>query len=128
MSANILQINFNFSSSRAEYEAASEPGAAFIAGVPGLGWKIWLMNEVLAEAGGIYLFHDEAAAQGFAAQVEAMLKNDPRFSSISIKQFGVIESLTTVTRGPIAPAHVETFGQLAAEALATVPSLTPVGA
>ncbi|MBM4028626.1 MAG: hypothetical protein FJ280_25000 [Planctomycetes bacterium] len=44
-----------------------------------------------------------AAAQGFAAQVAAMLGDVPQYTNVSIKQFGVIESLTAITRGPIAP-------------------------
>ena len=129
MSTTILQINFDFAGLWADYETGNAPGAAQIAGVPGLGWKIWLKNATTGEAGGIYLFHDEAAAQGFAAQVGAMLKDVPQYTNVSIKQFGVIEALTAITRGPIAPAtRAATFGQMAAEALAVVPSLTPVEA
>lgn len=102
MSATILQVNFNFSGTRADYEAASLPNAAPIAAIPGLVWKIWPMNEAAHEAGGIYLFDDEAAAQGFAQQLEAMLRGSPAFNNISIKQFGVSESLTAITRGPLA--------------------------
>jgi predicted small metal-binding protein len=101
MSATILQINFNFGGSWAEYEAGNAAGAAQIAGIPGLGWKIWLKNAATGEAGGIYLFHDATAAQGFATQVAGMLKEMPGISNISIKQFGVIESLTAITRGPL---------------------------
>ncbi len=101
MAKSILQVNFIFSGSRAEYEAASLPNAAPIAAVPGLIWKIWLMNEAAHEAGGAYLFDDETAAQGFAQQLEAMLRGAPSFSNISIKQFGVIEALTAITRGPL---------------------------
>jgi rhodanese-related sulfurtransferase len=127
MSASILQINFDFDGSWAEYETANEPGAAQIAAMPGLGWKVWLKNAATGEAGGIYLFHDEAAAQGFAAQVAGMLKEMPGVSNVSIKHFGVIEALTAITRGPIAPpAH--TFGEMAAEAMAAVPHIAPAEA
>ncbi|QLQ04640.1 MAG: YdhR family protein [Anaerolineae bacterium] len=78
MSQSLLQVNFNFSGTRADYEAASLPNAAPIAAIPGLVWKIWPMNEAAHEAGGIYLFDDEAAAQGFAQQLEAMLRGSPR--------------------------------------------------
>ncbi len=128
MAQTILQINFNFDGAWAEYERANTPGAAQIAGIPGLGWKIWLKNTATGEAGGIYLFHDDAAAEGFAAQVAAMLGDAPQYTNISIKQFGVIEALTATTRGPIAPTQPKTFGQMAAEALAVVPSLTPAEA
>lgn len=129
MSATILQINFDYDGSWAEYEEANAAGASQIAGVPSLAWKIWLKNTAKGEAGGIYLFHDEAAALGFAAQVGAFFEATPQYTSVSIKHFGVIESLTAITRGPIAPAgRAATFGQMAAAALAVVPSLTPAEA
>jgi rhodanese-related sulfurtransferase len=127
MSASIVQINFDYDGSWAEYEKSNEPGAHVIAGIPGLGWKVWLKNAATGEAGGIYLFHDEAAAQGFAAQVEGMLNAVPQYSNVSIKHFGVIEPLTAITRGPTAqPAH--TFSQMAAEAMIVVPHITPAEA
>jgi rhodanese-related sulfurtransferase len=129
MSATILQINFDYDGSWAEYEEANAAGAGQIAGVPGLRWKIWLKNAATSEAGGIYLFHDEAAATEFATLAAGMLAEMPQVANASIKQFGVIESLTAVTRGPIAPARrAATFGQMAAEAFAVVPGVTPAQA
>lgn len=103
MSATILQINFSFEGSWEEYESGNAAGAAQIAAIPGLGWKVWLKNAATSEAGGLYLFHDESAAQGFAAQAVIMLKELRGVSNVSIKEFAVIESLTAITRGPIAP-------------------------
>jgi hypothetical protein len=103
MTSNIVQINFNFAGTRAEYEAACLPGAPHLAAIPGLNWKIWLMNEAASEAGGIYLFDDAAAAEGFAAQVVGMLPA-PAFVNVSIKRFEPIEALTAITRGPILKA------------------------
>lgn len=37
MSATILQINFSFAGSWADYETGNAAGAAQIAGIPGLG-------------------------------------------------------------------------------------------
>lgn len=128
MTPTILQINFNFSSTRADYEAASAQAASFIASVPGLAWKIWPMNEERSEAGGIYLFETAEAAGAFAVQLEAMLRADPSFSNLSIKQFDVIEGLTAITRGPVAPARATTFAGMAAAAMATVPSVAPAEA
>ena len=65
MSGKILQINFKFKVSSAEYVAAVNPMAANIAEVPGLLWKVWLMNETDHEAGGIYWFNDAASLQAY---------------------------------------------------------------
>lgn len=127
MSEAILQINFDYDGSWAEYEEANAAGASQIAGVPGLVWKIWLKNTATGEAGGIYLFHDQAAAQAFAAQAAAMLGAVPQYTNVSIKQFGMLEALTAVTRGPVATdSQVATFAQMAAAGFATLPIITPV--
>ena len=124
MSHTIVQVNFTFSGSRSSYEAATLPMAGQLAGVPGLSWKVWLMNEGTHEAGGIYLFGDANAAQVFAQQLEAMLRGDPSFSGVGIKQFDVLEAHSIVTRG--LPKRQRTFGDMAAEAMAVVPAISPV--
>lgn len=126
MSHTIVQVNFTFSGSRSGYEATTLPMAGQLAGMPGLNWKVWLMNEARQEAGGIYLFANADAAQDFTPQLEAMLRSDPSFSAVSIKQFDVLEAHSIVTRG--LPKRSRTFGEMAAEALAEVPAVSPVEA
>lgn len=105
MSEKILQLNLNFSISRAELEAAWLEVAQPIAEVPGLRWKVWLMNEAEQEAGGVYLFESEAAAQSYlAGPIVAVLKSSPAVSNISAKLFDVLESHTAITRGPVKSA------------------------
>jgi putative monooxygenase ydhR len=55
----ILQINFKLSVAAAEYRKICESVVQTIAHVPGLVWKVWLLNERAGEAGGIYFFQDE---------------------------------------------------------------------
>jgi len=105
MSEKILQLNLNFSISRAELEAAWIEVAQPIADIPGLRWKVWLMNEAEHEAGGIYLFESEAAAQSYlAGPIVAALKSSPVVSNISAKLFDVLENHTAITRGPVKSA------------------------
>jgi hypothetical protein len=102
MSPKILQVNLKFSISRAELEAAWLEAAQPIADVPGLHWKVWLMNESEHEAGGIYLFESEDAAQAYlAGPIVGALKSSPAVSNISAKLFDVLESHTAITRGPV---------------------------
>jgi hypothetical protein len=99
MSATILQINYKLSGPRAEYEKENLPYAQPIADIPGLRWKVWIINEVQSEAGGIYLFDDDAAVQAFMdGPIIAEMRGDP---TLSIKPFDVIAELTTITRGPV---------------------------
>ena len=63
MSERILQLNFKFNISGAEFKRAVAPLADDIAAVSGLRWKVWMINEEESEAGGIYLFDNEASIQ-----------------------------------------------------------------
>jgi len=102
MAPKILQINMTFSIPPAELRRAWLGEAKPIADTPGLRWKIWLMNEQRREAGGVYLFDDNAVAQAFLdGPVVAGLRNDPTLSNLSVKQFDVMEEHTTITRGPV---------------------------
>lgn len=107
MSASILQLNFKFDVSRAEYEQAVSALADDFAKVPGLLWKIWLMNESADEAGGIYLFEDELSLTSYLdGPLAAAVKTHPALSDLSVKRFEVMEELTSITRGPVPTAHV----------------------
>ncbi len=102
MSEQILQINFKFNVSGEEYEKAVTPVAEPIAAVKGLRWKVWFVNEADKEAGGIYLFDNEASVQAYlAGQIVANIKSNPMLTDISAKVFDVMHNLTAVTRGPL---------------------------
>jgi len=99
MAAKILQINYRLNGPRAEYEKENLPYAQPIADIPGLRWKVWIIDEARSEAGGIYLFDDDAAARSFVdGPIIAEMRGDP---TLSIKSFDVIADLTTITRGPV---------------------------
>ncbi len=102
MSGRILQVNFKFNVSRIEYEQAVAPMAAPVAAVDGLRWKIWLMNEQEREAGGIYLFDNEAAANHYVeGPIVAQVVSHPALHSFNVKQFDVMGDVTAVTHGPV---------------------------
>ena len=102
MSGKIVQINFKFNVSSAEYEEAVSALVNEIAAVEGLRWKVWLMNESDSEAGGIYLFDDEATAMAYlAGPIVSQVTSHPALSEFSVKQFDVMSRLTEITRGPV---------------------------
>jgi hypothetical protein len=102
MSQKILQINFKFSIPPAEYEQAVAPLAGAVAETPGLAWKVWLINAADREAGGIYLFDDEASMQAYlGGPIVAGVKSHPALSDITAKVFDVSEEQTLITRGPV---------------------------
>ena len=99
MSAKILQISYKLNGPRAEYEKENLPYGQPIADLPGLRWKVWIINEAKSEAGGIYLFDNDAAVKAFVdGPIIAEMKGDP---TLSIKAFDVMPELTAITRGPV---------------------------
>jgi hypothetical protein len=102
MSPQVLQINYKFSGSGSDFEREFGPVAAEISRVPGLRWKLWLFDEAESRGGGIYLFDDEAALQGYlSGPIVAALKSHPAFSDLNVQAFTVLEQPTTLTRGPV---------------------------
>ena len=102
MAQTVLQINFKFAGSRAEYLEMFHDVAAQIAATPGLRWKVWPWNSEEQVGGGIYLFEDAASVQAYLeGPIAAGLGQNPALSEISVKQFEVLDSLTEITRGPV---------------------------
>ena len=102
MSPQLLQINYKFNGSRADFEREFGPVATEVAKVPGLRWKVWLINEAESSGGGCYLFDDEASLLDYlGGPVIAALKSHPAFSQLSVQTFEVLEGPTAVTRGPV---------------------------
>ena len=102
MSKKILQLNFKFNVSKSEYEQAASSLADEFAAVDGLIWKIWLMNEVESEAGGIYLFDNESSLKAYLeGPLAAQVKSHPALSDMSAKVFDVMDDVTAITRGPV---------------------------
>ena len=105
MAGRMLQVNFKYSVSGSEYKQAVAPLAGDIAAVSGLRWKVWMINEADSEAGGIYLFDDEASVHAFLnGPIVAQVTSHPAFSEFSVKQFDVHEDVSEITRGPISEA------------------------
>ena len=102
MSKTVLQINFKFSVSPAELAEAFAPLAEPIAKVPGLRWKIWSLDEATSEFAGLYLFDDPDSVQAYLeGPIIAGVSKHPALSDFSIKQFGVIDEFSAITRGPV---------------------------
>jgi len=102
MSGKLLQINFKLRVPAADYVAEVTSMAEDIARVPGLLWKVWLMNESENEAGGIYWFVDEASLQSYLdGPIVAAVASHPALEQISVKAFDNLSGLSEITRGPV---------------------------
>lgn len=73
----ILQINFKLNVAPAEYRKLCKSVAQTIADVPGLLWKVWLLNEQDGEAGGIYLFQEQSLTAYLSGPIIRQIKSPP---------------------------------------------------
>ena len=102
MASCVLQTNFTFTVSADEFQAAAEPLAEAFAAVPGLLWKVWLLNPQTREAGGVYLFENEDALAAFLdGPLVAGMRAHPAIEGITVRQLPVWEYPSAVTRAPI---------------------------
>ena len=101
----VLQINFNLNVPVAEYQKLADSVDEAFLDVPGLEWKIWLLNPAAQEAGGIYLFDSQASLDAYLnGPLVAQLRGLTAIRNVSMKQFEVMPEITAVTRGPVEAA------------------------
>lgn len=102
MALMLLQIDFlDTRPVNADKTAILTPLAQNIAQTPGLIWKIWTENPDTQEAGGIYLFEDEACLDAYLAMHTARLQS-MGIENINAKKFQVNALLTQITKGATA--------------------------
>jgi hypothetical protein len=98
----ILQINFKLNVPPAEYHNSCRALAQLVAGVPGLQWKVWILNEKENEAGGVYFFNSDQALENYlSGPIVTQVKSHPALRELSAKRFDVMEDVTALTRGPV---------------------------
>jgi hypothetical protein len=104
MDTRILQINFTLEGmTPAEFAEGCRPFAKPIAAVPGLRWKIWLVNDEERRAGGIYQFDDERTLRDYLdGPIIAAVRSHPHVRNLEVRQFSVMPDLSAVTRAPLA--------------------------
>lgn len=103
MSAKILQLNFALNVTGTEYKDIVTPLADQFAALPGLIWKIWMIDPAAQQAGGIYVFEDDAPLTAFLqGPLATACMVHPALRDFSAKTFDIIEDLTAITRGPVA--------------------------
>jgi hypothetical protein len=101
----ILQINFNLNAPVGQYQKMADSVAHAFLDVPGLRWKIWLLNPAAQEAGGIYLFDSQASLDAYLnGPLVAQLRGLTSIRNISMKQFDVMQEATALTSGPVEAA------------------------
>ena len=101
MAEKVLQVNFKYNVPTEALIKGTVGSAGTIASKLGLRWKIWIHNDETQEAGGLYLFEDDASADAYTEWVTEQLEKNPAASDISVKKFDINEDATAITRGPV---------------------------
>jgi rhodanese-related sulfurtransferase len=133
MSQKILHINARLAVPPEEFERDNgAESAQGLVDVPGLLWKIAYLNRESMEAGGFYLFEDEATMQNYLdGPIVAQLSGYPLWADMSIKKLDILVEFSEAVRAPIGKKYaleeksIKTFNQMAAEAFASVPIVKP---
>jgi hypothetical protein len=101
MSSNVnLQIQFDLRCSPAEYRGLADRVADAVAAVPGLLWKVWIIDEDRGRAGGVYLFANRAAATAYLeGPIVTQLRANPALSGVEVRLFDVLDGPSLLTRG-----------------------------
>jgi hypothetical protein len=98
----LVQVNYRFDMTPEAYQGAVEPYAEVVAAVPGLRWKIWLIDEEKREAAGIYLFEGTAQAQAYLeGPILSPFLDNPAIHDVTVKQSSIVDAPTAITHGPV---------------------------
>jgi Putative mono-oxygenase ydhR len=102
MTKKILTTKFNYSMPTEELKKNMPAAAPEFSEIPGCCWKIWLINEDLKEAGGVYLFESPTELEQFLnSNLLASVANNPAFSNFEINTFGIEEAASVITGAPL---------------------------
>lgn len=97
----LLQMDFPFNGpGKDEMDRTLKDLSKSIAEYPGVIWKIWTVNEDTHEAGGLYLFEDEASLKAYVKMHTERLKSFG-VTEANAKIFEIPEVLTKITWGPV---------------------------
>ena len=90
----LLAVTFRYEGSDNVYQSLINILAGSVANAPGLIWKIWLVNEAEAEAGGLYLFSTREALQSYL-QVPALgaIRHRAGVTDFSVKTFDTLNKI-----------------------------------
>jgi hypothetical protein len=102
MSQQVIQVNFQFKDSVENYKISAAAIAEVFANLPGLQWKIWLINEERKEGGGIYLFADKESADNYInSALFKKISANPEFTNFHAKQFDTLGEPGIITHAPL---------------------------
>jgi hypothetical protein len=102
MAKKVLTTRFNYSKPSEELKKIMPALAYKFSEIPGCCWKIWLINEDLKKAGGVYLFESASDLEQFLnSDLFASVRNNPDLSHFEVNTFSVEEAASVITGAPM---------------------------
>jgi hypothetical protein len=81
-----------------EWEQLANSYAPAFDGLPGLRWKIWLLNAEDAEVAGVYLFEDEVSLRAYLhGPIVESLKTASWLRDLQLREYGIMAAETERT-------------------------------
>jgi hypothetical protein len=102
MKKKVLTTRFNYSMPTTEFKKMMPIVAPQFSAIPGCCWKIWLINEIQKEAGGVYLFESATELEQFLnSNLLVSVTSHPALSNFEAYTFGVEEEASLITGAPL---------------------------
>lgn len=98
---HIQIVNFNLRNvTPADYEKLCSQIAPQFAALSGLISKVWLADPASNTFGGIYTWEDRAACENYKkSDLFKTVATHPNLANVTSREFGVLEEVTSTTRG-----------------------------
>jgi hypothetical protein len=107
MAQKMMVTNYHYSNSTEELTATLAELAPAFAELPGLLWKITIIDADKKEAGGLYLFRDEESLDNFKnSSLVASVLSHPALSNFDLKERDILREISEVTRAPLSEVSV----------------------
>lgn len=98
MTKKVFTAKYNYSMPTEEFKKITSSVAPEFLKLPGLYWKIWLINEDRKEAGGVYMFESATDLEQFLnSKLFAALTDNPAFHNLQTNTFDVAEAASVIT-------------------------------
>lgn len=107
MTKKVFTTKFNYNITTEKLKEIMPAVAPKFSDIPGCNWKIWLINEDLKEAGGVYLFESAEELETFQnSNLFATVAKSPAFSNLQTNTFDVAEAASRITDAPLLHTRV----------------------
>jgi hypothetical protein len=95
-----LHVEVTLNVTPAEWLARCEAAVPLMTRLPGLVWKLWVLDEDEASAGGLYLFENRDAAAAYAeGPVIERLRASGVARAVRVRLLPLVDDLSQRTRG-----------------------------